>query len=415
MSPTPPRAPTAAAARPPRRVVELATGFGPAMLAAKLLADQGAHVVKLEPRAGDPLRAQAARRGESLPLHDLLCGSKDSVAMELDAPHAREALTALLADTDVLVCDHAGWRRLGLLFAEGVASAFPGLVCAVCTPFGLGHAWSGWQAGEEGLQALSGIMATTGHPGERPVRVAGAIVTHAAAMFAVTSALAHLHGRARAGAARGAVLDLAMFDAAVSLLTSAFPAYFLSGQSPRGLGNRHSMAAPWNTFRCRDGWVVVCAGNEPTWLRLVAAIGRPDLLQDPDYATQEARVAHVDALDAQVTRWTASRSTAEVEAALDAQGVPSGPILPLRAVLRHPQFVERAGLHRDAHGAIAGGVFHRDGQPQRVVRASGHALGAATRDVFQRRLATAAARYEQWLASGTLTESVQEVGHAVAA
>ncbi|MDB5848114.1 MAG: acyl-CoA transferase [Rhodoferax sp.] len=398
--------------RRPRAVVELAAGFGPGMLAAKLLADLGHAVYKIESPAGDPLRAQAAARGETTTLFDLMCGSKSSVRIDLAAAQAHAALAPLLAHADVVVADLAGWTTLQRLFgAAGFKARFAHLTCAVCTPFGLGHAWSGWKAGEEGLQALTGIMSTTGHPGQPPTRVSGAIVTHAAAMYAVTSVLADLRGKAAGG--QGATLDLAMFDAAISLLTAALPAYFLSGTSPRGLGNRHSMAAPWNTFRCSDGWVVICAGNEPTWQRLVAVLGRPDLATNPDYATQEARVRNVDRLDAEVDVWTRVRSTAEVEAALDAQGVPSGPILPLDEVLRHPQFAARGLIRRDALGAIAGGVFHRNGAPLPVRR--GHAaLGAGTAPLFLDVLGIRPEVYDDWRMHGLLAEQ-DEVRHAAAA
>lgn len=392
-----------------RVVVELASGFGSATLAAKLLADLGCPVYKVEPLAGDPLRTR--HNAGNLDLFTLLSGSKASLRMDLDRPAGREALEVLLADADVVVADRDGWARVDALFPDDAWSRrLPHLTLAVCTPFGMRGTHAGWRAGEEGLQAMTGIMTTTGHPGRPAVRVAGAIVTHAAAMHAVTSILADMRSKAASG--RGARLDLAQFDAAISLLTSAFPAYFLSGAAPAGLGNRHSMAAPWNTYRCRDGWVVICAGNAPTWQRLVVALARPDLAANPDYATQEARVRNVDALDAEVERWTADKSAHEIEQALDAQGIPCGPILPLAQVMSAPQFSTRQLLVRDGGMAITGSAFHRNGRAL-PVRAGRSDLGAGTRHAFVERLRVDPARYERWRHEGAVLET--EEAHAATA
>lgn len=393
-----------------RMVLELASGFGPAMLAAKLLADLGCPVFKVEPLAGDPLRATTA--DDHLDFFTLLCGSKDSLRVDLHQPGGREALDALLVRADIVVVDRDGIAQLDALYPEGAfARRFPAITLAVCTPFGMRGSLAGWRAGEEGIQAMSGIMSTTGHPGRPPSRVAGAIVTHAAAMYAVASILADLRSKAASGG--GARLDLAMFDAAISLLTSAFPAYFLSGSAPQGLGNRHSMAAPWNTYRCRDGWVVICAGNEPTWQRLVTALARPDLAADPAYATQEARVCNVDALDAEVERWTERKTAREVEDALDAQGIPCGPILPLASVMRQPQFATRGLLRHDAGVAMTGGVFHRNGQPL-PVRRGRSGLGQGTRRAFVEWLRVDPVRYERWRHEGAVLEDA-EAAHVAAA
>ena len=377
-------------------VVEIASGFGPAMIAGKLLADLGCAVIKLEDRPGDPLRLRSSQSG--LSLFDLLNASKESVHVDFGHVHAADIVATLLARAVIVVGDGDGIVQLDRLVPDH-ADRFPALTVAACTPFGLRGAFAGWHAGEEGIQAMSGIMSTTHHPGGRPVRVAGAIATHTAAMHAVTSILADMHAK-RSGA-RGARLDIATFDAAISMLTAAFPAYFLTGQSPPGIGNRHSMAAPWNTYRCSNGWSVVCAGNEPTWQRLLQAIDRQALAADPRYATQQARVANVDALDAEVEAWTSVRTVAEVERVLDAHGIPSGPILPLSQVIDHPQFAARSLLVDDGGTSIAGGVFHRDRRPL-AVRAARHALGAANRSALVDRAGADAAKVERWTRDGAL-------------
>jgi CoA:oxalate CoA-transferase len=392
-----------------RVVVELADGAGAAPLATKLLADLGCPVVKVEPPRGDSLRRDSVRGDADR--FALVSATKDSVCIDLAHALATEALDPLLAAADAVVADRDGYARLMALYTdETLRARFPRLTIASCTPFGLRGSLAGWRAGEEGVQAMSGILTTTGHPGHPPARVAGAIVTHATAMYAATSIVADFRAKERSG--RGARLDLAMFDAAISLLTSAFPAFFLSGVSPVGLGNRHSMAAPWNTYRCRDGWVVICAGNEPTWQRLIVALGRPDLGTDASYATQEARVRNVDALDAEVERWTQGRTTRDVESALDGQGIPCGSILPLADVLEHPQFVSRGLRVRCGDAQVTGGIFHRDGAPL-PLRPARWQRGGATRAWLRERLAVDPACYDGWLRDGVVAETGE--AHAAAA
>ena len=388
-------------------VVELATGFGPAMIAGKLLADLGCPVIKLEDREGDPLRRRASLGG--LSLFDLLNASKDSVRADFSNAHAREVVEALLRTASIVVADRDGIAALDRFVPEQ-AERFPQVTVAACTPFGLQGTFAKWRAGEEGIQAMSGIMSTTHHPGGRPVRVAGAIATHTSAMHAVTSILADVHGKRSSG--RGARLDIATFDAAITMLTAAFPAYFLTGRSPPGIGNRHSMAAPWNTYRCANGWTVICAGNEPTWQRLLQVIGREVLAADPRYATQQARVANADALDAEVEAWTATRNVADVERLLDQNGIPSGPILPLADVVVHPQFRTRSLLVEDRGTPIAGGVFHRDRESLEV-RAGLHALGAGTRSALVERAGVERAQYDRWVRDGVIQAA--EGRHAAAA
>ena len=211
-------------------------------------------------------------------------------------------------------------------------------------------------------------------------------------MHAVTSILADVHGKRVTG--RGARLDVAMFDAAIAMLTRAFPAYFLTGRSPPGIGNRHSMAAPWNTYRCANGWTVICAGNRADVAAAAAGDravkpGRRPALCDAAGPRRERRMRSTP----KSRRGRAERSVAEVERLLDENAIPSGPILPLADVVAHPQFQTRRLLVEDRGTPIAGGVFHRDREALEV-RAGLHALGAgiAARCSRTRRRGTGALR-----------------------
>lgn len=374
--------------------IEIASGFGPATVAGKLLADVGYHVVKIEPPQGDPMRELASARAR-LNLWDLLCGSKDSVV--LDISRGRCVLDVLLDTAEVLVVDRDAYRSLD---AEEVMRREKLTTCVV-SAFGLDGPMADWRGGEEIVQAVSGIVSITGHIGGKPVRIAGAMLTHATANLAAAAILADATAKRRG--MPGALLDACMFDTALAFQTSAIPAFFIDGKPPAGIGNRHTMAAPWNSFACRDGWVIICAGNTPTWLRLCETISRPDLVADPAYASQGDRVRNVDALESQIESWTRLRSIAEVEAAFDVAGIPCGQIFPLETVLDHPQFAARALLRNVGGRRIAGGIFFRDGTPL-PVHAGAADLGDGTRAVMRGRLGVPAAQYAQWLAEGILRE-----------
>jgi crotonobetainyl-CoA:carnitine CoA-transferase CaiB-like acyl-CoA transferase len=379
------------------RAVELCRGHGAAALAGKFMADLGVRVAKVEPSCGDPARAE---RADGPSLFDLVSGTKDSVALNLDDPKSSEPLRALLADADFLIADQKGHDDLKRLFGADFKFGYPKLTVCLCTPFGAQGTMSGWVGGEEIVQAMSGIMATTGALGGEPTRLASATITHATAMAAVSAMLGDL--LRKQGGAEGGVVEACLFDNAIALQTAAIPSYFLEGIAPRGIGNRHTMAAPWNSFACSDGWIIICAGNAPTWTRLCQAIGRSDLLENPLYATQQDRVTHVDVLEAELTQWTRRHTVQEAEELLDRHGIPAAPVLPLADVLRHGQFTDRSMLLRSGPTVLAGGIFHVGGEPLRTVRGRSN-LGEATRPALSR--IVSGETYRRWVADGVVMEA----------
>ncbi|MBK9607115.1 MAG: CoA transferase [Betaproteobacteria bacterium] len=395
-------------------VVEAAQGFGAATLAAKLLADLGCTVARLEER-GSPSFHDGGARGDDegdpdAPVHELISRGKHSIGIAYGEPEAAPALEALLHDAEVLVADRDGLRRLQrALRVDDLRERFPRLTVCGCTPFGLEGPLAAWTGGEEIVQAITGIMSVTGHPRSGPTRIAGAPLTHAAAMFAVTSILADVLRKRASGNldARGGLLDVSVYDAALAFQSAALPAYWLSGTAPVPIGNRHSMAAPWNSFQCADGWAIICAGNHPTWVRLCETIGRPDLLSDPRYATQGDRVAHVDAIEAEVTAWTRERSVADVAAVLNAGTIACGSVLSLKEVIEHPQFRVRGLVAQGSGGRQSGGVFNLNREPLDVHQSPWRA-GQGTRAILLERCRVRRADYEQWLAGGALFEFGEE-------
>lgn len=384
-------------------VVEVSSGLGPATLAAKHLADLGSVVVRVDE---DDQRDTWPTRGDR-DLFELVTRGKHSVGLSRATSGGDAALDALLGRAEIAIVDRDGLERLReFAGARSLADRYPALTLCACTWFSVDGPMAAWAGGEEIVQAVSGIMSITGHQDGPATRVAGAPFTLATSMFAVTSMLADVAAKRRG--AVGGFLDVAAVDAAIAFLSASLPVYTLSGKPPRGIGNRHSMSAPWNSFRCADGWVIVCGGNHPNWVRLCETIGRPDLLADPRYATQEDRIANVDALEAEITAWTGVRPVHEVEAAFDAGAIAAGSILPLSDVLRHPQFLERNLLDARSDRRRAGGVFHADREPLAVAETRWRP-GAATREILVGRCGLSVADYERWIDAGDLRD---EKGYA---
>jgi crotonobetainyl-CoA:carnitine CoA-transferase CaiB-like acyl-CoA transferase len=345
-------------------ILDFSSGLGSASLAGKIMVDLGYTVLKIEDETGDPLRLQSTE--DEMSMFDLVNGSKSSVCVRDAHPHAAEAINALCTGASCVIADQQGWLRLSRVLGANIASRYPKLTICRCTPFGTTGNWADWVGGEEIVQAMSGVMSTTGYPDSGPVAVAGGMLTHASALFASTAIIADLIAK---GSGAGRMIDAAMIDAAIAFMTAAFPYYDLHKVPPTGIGNRHTMAAPWNSFRCSNGWLILCAGNDPTWQRLCQAIDRPDLLVHPDFATQEQRVRHIEELETQIQTWTSTHSVEEAERILDQRGVPCGPILPLERVLAHPQFMDRAMLREVDGTLILGGLFQKNGEPLTVRRA----------------------------------------------
>jgi CoA:oxalate CoA-transferase len=384
-------------------VVEVAAaGFGAATLAGKLFADLGCTVARLELQI-DPTSDETDTARE---LFELVSRGKHSVSIASAHSAAVGALDALLGSAEILVTDRQGLLSLQeILNTPDLRDRFGRLTVCACTPFGIQGPMSAWTGGEEIVQAVSGIMSITGHPGSGPTRVAGAPLTHAAAMFAVTSSLADVM-RKGSGAKPGA-LDITVYDAAIAFESASLPAYFLTGVAPHPIGNRHSMSVPWNSFRCADGWVIICAGNHPNWVRLCEMIGRPELVTEPRYRTQEDRIACVDEIEAEITAWTRDRRVDEVEALLNRGTIAGGSVLPLHDVVEHAQFRERNLVDGWSGGRQAGGVFHLNREPL-AIREGAWRTGAGTRAILVERCHVPLIQYDGWRACGAVVEEQVE-------
>jgi CoA:oxalate CoA-transferase len=290
-----------------------------------LLADLGAEIIKLEPPAGDDYRHIGPFQGGESALFTLNNRGKKSLVLDLKEPADLALARAIAARVDVVVENFRPGvaERLGL-GAETLRAANPRLVYCSISGFGQDGPFRDLPAYDLVVQAMSGLMAATGEEGGAPLRAGESVADLIAGLFASWSILAALVQRHATGA--GATLDVAMYDALFSMLTTSHALHLYGGALPPRVGNRHPLSTPFGCFATKDGQVVIAVLNGRQFQRLSALIGRPELACDPRFASDESRTRHEPEIRAAIEAWSTRLATEEAVAALGAEGLPTAPI-----------------------------------------------------------------------------------------
>ncbi|GGZ54650.1 CoA transferase [Streptomyces inusitatus] len=320
------------------RVLDLATLFaGP--LAATLLGDFGAEVIKVEhPRRPDPSRGHGpAKNGVGL-WWKLLGRNKRAITLDLSAPGGRDTLLRLAATADVVIENFrpGTLERWGLGWPE-LSAVAPGLVLTRVTGFGQFGPYSHRPGFGTLAEAMSGFAAVTGEPDGPPTLPPFGLADSIAALatsYAVLTALA-----ARAATGRGQVVDMAIIEPILTVLGPQPLWYDQLGHVQERTGNRSLNNAPRNTYRTADGhWVAVSTSAQSVAERVMRLVGRPELTEEPWFATGTGRAGHADELDTAVGGWIARRTRAEALAAFEKAEAAIAPIHDIRDVMDDPQY-----------------------------------------------------------------------------
>ncbi|WP_103174080.1 CaiB/BaiF CoA-transferase family protein [Paracoccus sp. SY] len=331
------------------RVVELARILAGPWIG-QTLADLGAEVIKVEAPEGDDTRrwgppfidrprADGTTEKVAAYFHAANRG-KTSVTCDFNDPADLDRLRALIDDADVVVENFkvGGLRRFGLDY-DTLAARNPGLVYASITGFGQ----DGPRASQPGydflIQGMSGIMDLTGAPDGEPQKVGVAWIDIFTGLYGVIAVQAALSERERSG--RGQHLDLSLLDCGVAVLANQATNYLLGGTVPHRLGNAHPNIVPYQLFPASDGHLIIACGNDRQFAALCRVLDLPDLSTDPDFATNPARVAHRDRLVPRLSAATLRRTRADLIAAMEAVGVPAGPVNDVAEALSEPQIAAR--------------------------------------------------------------------------
>lgn len=290
-----------------------------------LLADLGAEIIKLEPPTGDDYRHIGPFKDGESALFTLNNRGKKSIVLDLKKPADLELAQALAARVDVVVENFRPGvaARLGL-GAEALRKANPRLVYCSISGFGQEGPFKDLPAYDLVVQAMSGLMAATGEEGGAPLKTGESIADLIAGLFASWSIMAALVQRNATG--QGAALDIAMYDALFSMLTTSHAQHFYGGVLPGRVGNRHPLSTPFGCFGTGDGQVVIAVLNGGQFQRLAALIGKPEIAGDPRFASDSSRTEHEPALRALIEAWSGNLTTEQAVAALSAEGLPTAPI-----------------------------------------------------------------------------------------
>jgi crotonobetainyl-CoA:carnitine CoA-transferase CaiB-like acyl-CoA transferase len=332
----------------------------------QLLADMGATVIKIEkPGAGDDTRAwgppylgDAQGNDTSEAAYYLACNrGKLSVAIDFTKPAGRDLVRELARTSDAMIENfkRGGLARYGLDYAS-VSAINPGIVYASITGFGQDGPYADRAGYDFIVQGMSGFMSVTGErdelPGGGPQKAGVAITDLFTGMYAACSILAALSARERTG--KGQYVDLALLDSAVAMMSVMNMNYFVTGKPPARAGNAHQNIVPYQVFACADGHLILAVGNDGQFAKFceVAGVG---WARDPRFTKNADRVRNREVLVPMVAGMVRTRTQHDWIAALEAAGVPCGPINKLDAVFADPQVVAR-GVRVDLPHALAGTV-----------------------------------------------------------
>ena len=370
------------------QVVEIASTIaGPAC--ARLLADFGAEVVKIEPPEGDPVRQMGRHVGDVSLYAASILRNKRSIVLDLKQSEDRAVARALIERCDILVENFRPgvMERLGLGY-DTLSQANPGLVMVRISGYGQDGPYAERPGYGAICEAVGGVRHLTGDPDRPPARVALATTDYLTSVYAAFGALAAIHERARSGL--GQVVDAALYEAAFTQLEPAIPAYEKLGIVPKREGPNLPSMAPNSLYPTREGgYVLIAANSNPTFERLVRLMQQPELLADPRFATIRSRGErpHMKALDEIIAAWTVQWEGADLETRLREAEVPSTRVYTIADIYTDPHFAARGMLPQVAHPVLghttqAGVVPRLSATPGRI-RHSGPDLGADTAAVLQ--------------------------------
>ncbi len=330
------------------KVVELGQLIaGP--FAAKTLADFGADVVKIEPpKTGDPLRQWRLVKNGTSVWWQVQSRNKRSLALDLRQPEAQQIVRQLATEADVLVENfRPGAMEAWGLGPDALLALNPRLIMLRISGYGQTGPYRDRPGFALVAEGMGGLRHLTGEPGRAPVRTGVSIGDTLASLHGVIGILMALHERQKSG--QGQVIDVALYEAVFNCMESLLPEYSAFGAVRQPAGSALPGIAPSNAYRCADGaWALIAGNGDSIFKRLMAAIGRDDLGNDPTLANNAGRVARVAELDAAIGNWAAQHPVEGVLQVLATAQVPSGKAYTVADIAADPHYAARGMLEQVA-------------------------------------------------------------------
>ncbi len=369
------------------RVLELAQIMaGPTC--GMMLADMGADVIKVEKLpGGDDSRGYREPRinGVSAPFL-ILNRNKRGIALNLKHPRGREVLLRMVKNADVVTENYrrGTLEKMGLGY-DVLVQHNPGLIYCAVSGYGRDGPYGDKGGFDLIAQGFAGLMSITGEPGRPPVKDGNSVADINAGILAAVGILAAYAHKLKTG--QGQLVDTSLMEAALQQTYWHAAIFFANGQSPGPTGSAHLLAAPYQAFHASDGWLNIGGANQANWERIADVLGHAEWREDPRFATNSARMQHLDALTQAMNAVLGTRTKAEWIAAFDAAGVPVGPVHSIGEALTHPQTLARGMVVDLAHptaGATKalGCPIHFSKTPTAVTRPA-PLLGQHTRELLR--------------------------------
>lgn len=307
---------------------------------AMMLADLGADVIKIEPPTGDSTRRMPGAVGTDSPSFNAVNRGKRSIVVNLKTTEGAEVLRRLARTADILVENYRPgvMAALDLDYAR-LAALNPRLIYASISGYGQSGPMKHKGGFDLVAQGVSGIMSVTGEPGGVPVKSSVPLTDLGAALFALVGVLAALEHRHQTG--EGQHIDTSLLDAGVGLSVWEATEYFSGRGVPERLGSAHRMSAPYQAFRCADGFITIGAANDRTFGRLCEVLEHPEWTQVQEFKTDGLRARHRVDLASKIESITSARPRSHWLTLLDASQIPCGPINDYAQVFNDPQVLAR--------------------------------------------------------------------------
>lgn len=345
------------------RVLEIGH-FVAAPFCTRLLGDLGADIIKVEPPAGDPVRQWGEQvDGRSLwwSVHGR---NKRSIAIDLKKPGARELILQVAATCDVLVENFRPGQldKMGLDDAA-LQQARPGLIVARISGYGQTGPYRDRAAFGVIGEAIGGLRHLTNHPPGTydlpPVRVGVSIGDSIAGLYAAFGIMSAVWQRDRAGGdGQARTLDVALTESVFSMMEAMLPEYGKLGKVKQPTGGGIATAAPTNAYPTADGgFMLIAANSEPLFARLMTLMGREELIGEPRFQGNAARVAHVAELDQMISDWSRGFAASDLEEKLAAADIPSSRAFTAADAAHDPQYLAR-GMVREIEDPFLGTMLH---------------------------------------------------------
>jgi len=304
-------------------------------------ADFGADVIKIESPPGvDPNESMGGpRHGPDM---QNLHRNKRSMTLNLKLPQAREVLERLVKTADVVVENYRPdvKFRLGIDYAS-LEKINPRIILASISGFGQDGPYVKRPGFDQIAQGMSGLMSVTGHPGQGPVRTGAAIADLTGGLYAAIGVMVALLEREASG--KGQWVQSSLLQAGISLLDFQAARYLMDGEVPPQVGNDHPTSMPTSAYKTKDGHINVAASGEGMWASLCKAIGREDMLADPDFKGGKKRAENRARLNSILNESLSRKTGAEWIEILNKAGIPCGPIYKVDEVFADPQ-VKHLGI-----------------------------------------------------------------------